>query len=87
MARDEVTAFQLGYSTVVTIPKGMGIRPGQKLKIKKTKKGATLEKSETLLEIMENASSDSFWTDHDFNDYQRRRKLGIEAIKKMKKIW
>lgn len=33
--KDEVTAFQLGSSTVITLPKELGIRPGQKLKIKR----------------------------------------------------
>lgn len=32
-----VQAFQLGSSTVVTMPKKLGIRPGQKLKIRKFK--------------------------------------------------
>ena len=41
--RDEVTAFQLGSSTVVTIPKHLGIKPGQKLMIKKDKKGILLK--------------------------------------------
>ena len=33
----EVTAFQLGTSTVVTLPKKLGIRPGQRLKLRKSK--------------------------------------------------
>lgn len=33
--KDEVTAFQLGSSTVVTLPKELGIKPGQKLKVRK----------------------------------------------------
>lgn len=41
--KDEVTAFQLGTSTVVTIPKRMGIKPGQKLKIKKEKQKITIK--------------------------------------------
>ena len=32
-----VHAFQLGSSTVVTLPKKLGIRPGQELKIEKSK--------------------------------------------------
>lgn len=40
--KDEVTAFQLGSSTVVTLPKGLGIKPGQKLTIKKHKKDIVL---------------------------------------------
>ena len=35
--KDEVTAFQLGSSTVITLPKELGIRPGQKMKVKKKK--------------------------------------------------
>ena len=31
-----VQAFQLGSSTVVTVPKSMGIKPGQKLKVEKS---------------------------------------------------
>lgn len=86
---DIVTAFQLGTSTVVTLPKKLGIKPGQKLAYKKTKNGTDLhlEKKESLLEILENVSKESAWTDQDFKDYQTRRKLGIAAIKKMSKIW
>lgn len=35
--KNEVTAFQLGTSTVITMPKKLGIRPGQRLKIRKSK--------------------------------------------------
>ena len=31
-----VQAFQLGTSTVVTLPKKLGIKPGQKLKVEKS---------------------------------------------------
>lgn len=41
--KDEVTAFQLGSSTVVTLPGHLGIKPGQKLTIKKDKKGIILK--------------------------------------------
>jgi len=41
--KDEVTAFQLGSSTVVTLPKEFGIKPGQRLKIKKDKKQIILK--------------------------------------------
>lgn len=41
--KDEVTAFQLGSSTVITLPKELGIRPGQKLKIRKEKRGVLLK--------------------------------------------
>ncbi len=42
--KDEVTAFQLGSSTVITLPKELGIRPGQKLKFKKDKNKVVLQK-------------------------------------------
>lgn len=32
-----VQTFQLGSSTVVTLPKKLGIKPGQRLKIRKSK--------------------------------------------------
>lgn len=32
-----VTAFQLGTSTVVTLPKKFGVKPGQSLKVRKSK--------------------------------------------------
>ena len=38
-----VQAFQLGTSTVVTLPKGLGIKPGQKLQIKKDKQKIVLK--------------------------------------------
>lgn len=41
--QDEVTAFQLGSSTVITLPKELGIRPGQKLKIRREKRGVLLK--------------------------------------------
>ena len=43
MFKDEVTAFQLGSSVVVTIPKRMGIRPGQKLDVEKSGKKLTFK--------------------------------------------
>lgn len=42
--RDEVTAFQLGSSVVITLPKELGIKPGQKLKFKPEKGGLLLRK-------------------------------------------
>lgn len=38
-----VSTFQLGSSTVVTLPKGLGIGPGQKLKIEKQGKKIILK--------------------------------------------
>lgn len=48
--KDEVTAFQLGSSTVITLPKELGIRPGSKLKIKKEKEKIVLKKEKTTRE-------------------------------------
>lgn len=42
--KDEVTAFQLGSSTVVTLPKGLGIKAGQKLEIKKSREKIILKR-------------------------------------------
>lgn len=42
--KDEVTAFQLGSSTVVTLPKEFGIRPGSKLRIEKNKEKIILKR-------------------------------------------
>lgn len=39
-----VHTFQLGSSTVVTLPKKLGIKPGQRLKIKKTGQNIVLKK-------------------------------------------
>ena len=44
MKRDEVTAFQLGSSTVVTMPKSLGIKPGEKFKVEKSGKKITFKK-------------------------------------------
>lgn len=41
--KDEVTAFQLGSSTVITLPKKLGIRPGSKLSVKKSGKRVILQ--------------------------------------------
>lgn len=40
---DTVSAFQLGSSTVITLPKNLGIKPGQKMKIKKIGEEIILE--------------------------------------------
>lgn len=42
--KDEVTAFQLGSSTVITLPKQLGIRPGSKLKIQKIREKIVLKR-------------------------------------------
>lgn len=38
-----VSAFQLGSSTVVTLPKELGIKPGEKLKVEKSGKRVILK--------------------------------------------
>lgn len=40
-----VQTFQLGSSTVVTLPKKLGIQSGQRLKIKKTGQNIVLKKA------------------------------------------
>lgn len=47
---ETVQAFQLGSSTVITLPKTLGIHPGQKFSLKKTNKKIVL-KEEKLTEI------------------------------------
>lgn len=89
--KNEVTAFQLGTSTVVTLPKKLGIKPGQKLEFKKTKNGATLklEKKKSLLEVLDEAREafkDVDWEAYD-KEQKIRRKLEIEAAKKMREAW
>lgn len=42
-----VQTFQLGSSTVVTLPKGLGIKPGEKFKVEKSGKSVTLKKEKT----------------------------------------
>lgn len=86
-----VTVFQLGTSTVVTLPKKLGIKPGQKLEIKRSKNGATLrlEKRKSLLEILNEAREAFKGVDWDAYDKEQkiRRKLEIEAAKRMRKAW
>lgn len=41
--RQIVQAFQVGSSTVMTLPKELGIIPGQKLQITKMKRGVLVE--------------------------------------------
>lgn len=43
-----VHAFQLGSSTVVTLPKKLGIRPGQRLKIRKSKDKIILKQAKKM---------------------------------------
>lgn len=46
MTSQTVQAFQLGSSTVVTLPKELGIKPGQKFSVKKTSKQITLKEEQ-----------------------------------------
>lgn len=48
--KDEVTAFQLGSSIVVTLPKKLGIKPGQKLKVEQTGREIILKKEKMTKE-------------------------------------
>lgn len=83
-----VQAFQLGSSTVVTLPKKLGIKPGQKLEVKKSKNGLTLKlnKKETFLEILERTRG--AWAGDDWDKTeQRRRKIELAASIRRKKAW
>ncbi len=88
---DTVSVFQLGSSTVVTLPKKLGFKPGQKLEVKKSKNGATLklEKKKSLLEVLEETRG--AWADMDWKDYDKkekaRRKFELAAAKKMREAW
>ncbi|MBI2011236.1 hypothetical protein HYS91_00560 [Candidatus Daviesbacteria bacterium] len=61
------------------------------MEIKKSKNGATLklEKKQSLLEILEEAKG--IFKDEDWEAYDKeqkiRRKLEIEAAKKMRRAW
>lgn len=86
-----VQAFQLGSSTVVTLPKKLGIKPGQKLEIKKSKNGLTLRlnKRENLLEILR--KTQGAWADIDWEEWEKRekqrRKIELAATIRNKKAW
>lgn len=45
-----VQAFQLGSSTVVTLPKQLGIKAGEKFKVEKSGKKITLKKEKMTME-------------------------------------
>lgn len=85
---DFVSAFQLGTSTVVTLPKKLGIKPGQKLEIKKSRNGAILKlgKKESLADILKRTQG-AWEGGTDWEDYQKRRKFEIEAAKKRRNAW
>lgn len=84
-----VQAFQLGTSTVVTLPKKLGIKPGQKLEIKKTKNGLNfrLDKKESFLEILDKTRG--IWAgDNTFKEEQKkRRKVELAAARRNRKAW
>lgn len=86
-----VQVFQLGSSTVVTLPKKLGIKPGTKLEIKKSKNGAILklETKKSLLEILEETRG--AWANEDWEEYDRiekaRRKLELAASRRRQKAW
>ena len=83
-----VSVFQLGSSTVVTLPKKLGFKPGTKLEYKKTRQGLTLklDKKKNLLEILE--ENRGAWVGGtDWEDYLKRRKFEIKAAKRMRKAW
>lgn len=83
-----VQTFQLGTSTVVTLPKKLGIKPGQKLEVKKTKNGLNfrLDKKESFLEILDKTRG--IWVGGaDWEEYQKRRKFELQAAKKRRKTW
>ena len=84
-----VSTFQLGSSTVVTLPKKLGIKPGTKLEYKKTKNGVNLEEKESLADILR--KTQGLWADMDWEEYDRkekeRRKFELAAAEKMKKAW
>ncbi|HBQ50836.1 hypothetical protein A3B42_03155 [Candidatus Daviesbacteria bacterium RIFCSPLOWO2_01_FULL_38_10] len=48
-----VQAFQLGSSTVITLPKKLGILPGQRLKVDKYGQKITLQKEKITEEQIE----------------------------------
>lgn len=86
-----VQTFRLGTSTVVTLPKKLGIKPGQKLEIKKTKGGVSLkiDKNKNLLGALEKlreAFKNEDWKEYDKRE-RARRKLELAAVKRMKKAW
>lgn len=86
-----VQTFQLGTSTVVTLPKKLGIKPGQKLEIKKTRNGLNfrLDKKESFLEILDKTRG--AWADMNWEEYNRqekaRRKFELAASRKRQKAW
>ena len=86
-----VSTFQLGSSTVVTLPKKLGIKPGQKMEIKKARNGLTLKlsKKESLVNILR--KTQGLWADMDWKEYDKkekeRRRFELAAAKKMKEAW
>lgn len=86
-----VHTFQLGSSTVVTLPKKLGIKPGQKLEIKKTKNGLNLklDKKESLADILR--ETQGAWANIDWDEWDKkekqRRKIELAATRRNRKAW
>ncbi len=84
-----VSTFQLGSSTVVTLPKKLGIKPGTKLEYKKNKNGLSLklDKKKSFLELLEKTRG--MWADDaTFDERQKaRRKIELAATRRMRKAW
>lgn len=88
---DTVSVFQLGTSTVVTLPKKLGIKPGQKLEIIKTRQGLTLkfDKKGSLLKVLERTRG--AWADMDWKAYEKkekeRKKIELVATRRNRRAW
>lgn len=88
---DIVSAFQLGSSTVITLPKKFGIKPGQKLEIKNSKNGLNLKlgKKESFSDVLKRTQG--AWADVDWEAYdkeeKKRREFELKASEKRKNAW
>ncbi len=85
-----VSAFQLGSSTVITLPKKLGIKPGTKLEIKKSKNGLNLKlEKESFAEVLKRTQG--AWADMDWEEYDRkekeRREFELKASERRKNAW
>lgn len=86
-----VSVFQLGSSTVVTLPKNLGIKPGQKLEVKKTKNGLHLKlgKKENFADVLKRTQG--AWAYIDWEAYDKeekeRREFELQASEKRKNAW
>ena len=85
-----VSAFQLGSSTVITLPKKLGIKPGTKLEIKKSKNGLNLKlEKESFAEVLKRTQG--AWADMDWEEYDKkekeRREFELKASERRKNAW